>query len=71
MLLIALKHEPVLLTPLYMDARIAHAINSVETDLNRALVWIELRVLRMLLIALKRATNSSAFCMYSAYCACY
>ena len=53
MLLIALKLLGGTCLGLYL-ARIAHAINSVETDCWAAACWLLRRVLRMLLIALKR-----------------
>ena len=55
MLLIALKRGGTLTSPA-KKARIAHAINSVETCFTRFFVYDSKRVLRMLLIALKRFT---------------
>ena len=54
MLLIALKHV-VLWTEIFNLARIAHAINSVETHEFIKFFFSVKRVLRMLLIALKRS----------------
>ena len=70
MLLIALKLL-VCLPLCWRWARIAHAINSVETCLDLALVVRTARVLRMLLIALKPLPMTLPLRSSSAYCACY
>ena len=53
-----------------MSARIANAINSVETCLTLKSDMVTARVLRMLLIALKLLGGASDD-VVSAYCACY